>query len=80
MVFGNHLPKTLGVNNIRNSGCIFADPVWGEDIIWELVESNHVLVFKILAEIRLVVGLVVLRLIGIMAARSLIMGSRRMLV
>jgi hypothetical protein len=29
-VFGNHFPKALGVNNIRNSGCIFADPVWSE--------------------------------------------------
>ena len=29
-VFGNHFPKALGVNNIRNSGCIFSDPVWSE--------------------------------------------------
>jgi hypothetical protein len=33
------------------------------------------LVFEILSEIRLVVGLVVLGLIGVMAARSLTMGS-----
>jgi hypothetical protein len=29
-VFGNHFHKTLGANNIRNSGCIFADPFRSE--------------------------------------------------
>ena len=30
VVFVNKFPKRLGVNNIRDSGCIFADPVWSE--------------------------------------------------
>jgi hypothetical protein len=30
IVFGNIFPKRLGVNNIRNAGCIFSDPVWSE--------------------------------------------------
>jgi hypothetical protein len=29
-VFGDHVPKGLGENYVRDSGCVLFDPVWSE--------------------------------------------------